>query len=60
VDGRGHMTELLRVQQGPFALEHCLEEADWTFENLIRNIPVCSSLAGIDSSSLKSAITGGL
>lgn len=49
------MTELLRIQQGPFLLEHCLKEKDWEFSKLCEGIAACSSIAGINVKELKSA-----
>lgn len=56
MEGRGHMTALLRTKQGPFQLEHCVAERDWTFETLCARIPECSRLAGLDSKALKPAV----
>ena len=59
VGSRAHMTELLRIQQGPFLLEHCLKEKDWEFSKLCEGIAACSSIAGINVKELKSALTSG-
>lgn len=45
-----HMTELVRVKQGPFTLEHCLEFKDTnSFENIINNILANNQLVPIES-----------
>ncbi len=40
----GHMTALVRLQQGPFRLEHALTEVDWNRERLIRHILHCNKV----------------
>ena len=56
MQGRAHMTELMRTKQGPFTLEDCLAEEDWKFDAIIGHIARCSSKAGLLSASLKPAI----
>ena len=55
VDTRAYMTQLVRSRQGPFVLQDCLRQEEWTFERLCAALVMGSSKAGLDSTALKSA-----
>lgn len=55
VDTRAYMTQLVRSRQGPFVLQDCLRQEEWTFERLCAALVTSSSKAGLDSGALKSA-----
>ena len=56
MEGRAHMTELVRTKQGPFTLDDCLGEEDWNFEAIVEQISRCSLKAGLLSESLRPAL----
>ena len=43
---RAHMTGLLRCQQGPFTLDDCLYEENWTFENIVAALEASAEKTG--------------
>ena len=47
IDSRAHMTELRRTKHGPFLLNDCIEQNDWSYESLIQHILKCSDKVGI-------------
>lgn len=57
MDGRAHMTKLLRTKQGPFTLDDCLQEDQWSFDAIVRHISLCSRKAGIEPETLKPAFS---
>jgi tRNA pseudouridine55 synthase len=46
-DTVGHVSSLVRVQQGPFHLSDCLTSDKWNLENIIDGIQRCNEIAGI-------------
>ncbi|KAG5189435.1 pseudouridine synthase [Tribonema minus] len=40
---RGHMTSLVRTKQGPFGLEHCLDQQHWHFEQILAHLDKCNT-----------------
>lgn len=47
VQTRAHMTALLRTKQGPFDLNDCLHEEDWSYDKINEAIIRCSKKVGI-------------
>ena len=56
--GRAHMTDLLRVKQGPFEIADCLTEPDWAFDNICASIISTSTKAGLTPLTMKPACQG--
>ena len=52
---RAHMTALTRTKQGPFNLNHCIREENWSCTTLIKGIIESSTVAGINCDTLKPA-----
>ena len=48
VETRAHMTALLRTKQGPFELNDCLQEQDWSYDKINAAIVRCSKKVGLD------------
>lgn len=43
-NGRAHMTELVRVKQGPFHITDCIQQHNWNFDAICDHIDVCNKL----------------
>jgi tRNA pseudouridine55 synthase len=41
----GHLTSLIRTQQGPFIIKDCLEEAHWNTKSIVEAIARCNRIA---------------
>ena len=48
IQTRAHMTALLRTKQGPFDLNDCLNENDWSYDKINEAIKRCSIKVGIN------------
>ena len=46
-DAAAHMTALVRTKQGPFTLEDCIPEGEWTYEGLVAGLERCNKKAGL-------------
>ena len=56
--GRAHMTDLLRVKQGPFEIADCLTEPEWVFDSICERIISTSTKAGLEPLTMKPACYG--
>jgi len=44
---RAHMTNLLRCKQGPFTLDECLREEQWTYDNIVASLERAAGKTGL-------------
>ena len=56
--GRAHMTDLLRVDQGPFSISDCILEEDWNFETICAGILAANLKVKLVQRDLKNAAEG--
>jgi tRNA pseudouridine55 synthase len=45
--GAAHMTALLRTKQGPFLLDDCLAQPDWSYESIVTGLHQGNARAGL-------------
>jgi len=55
VGGRAHMTDLMRVKQGPFELADCVSIENWNFDDLCKGLASSNSKAGIAADTVVAA-----
>ena len=57
-DGRAHMTDLLRVNQGPFTISDCILEENWNFNAICAGILAANLKVQLVQKNLKPAAEG--
>ena len=56
--GRAHMTDLLRINQGPFDISDCILEENWNFDALCKGILAANLKVELVQGNLKPAAVG--
>jgi tRNA pseudouridine55 synthase len=56
--GRAHMTDLLRVRQGPFVIADCIVQENWDFDSICQGLLDTNSKVGLIQKDLAAAAEG--